>query len=255
MSARRIARELAIIVMPQLPKNTEKLNEVEIMQLSDKAIHMLVDYARQNLMDAQALVVTASNELTEIEVEHESNKNLVEDLKAVPLNSAQIKEKLRTLETAISLVSEALDIPDMAMASGSINLHANCKKCGTGININVEKPHKEEVRNFVVRLVTNYLDNKELIDEFIKRARTKWRVERMVSVDRDILRLACAEAFFMHDIPVKVAVSEAVELSHRFADAKAAKFINGILGDLVEEAEAVRRVYAKKQSDDKKLEV
>jgi transcription termination factor NusB len=52
-----------------------------------------------------------------------------------------------------------------------------------------------------------------------------------------------------------VAVSEAVELSHRFADAKAAKFINGILGDLVEEAEAVRRVYAKKQSDDKKLEV
>ena len=111
MSARRIARELAIIVMPQLPKNTEKLNEVEIMQLSDKAIHMLVDYARQNLMDAQALVVTASNELTDIEVEHESNKNLVEDLKAVPLNSGQIKEKLRTLETAISLVSEALDIP------------------------------------------------------------------------------------------------------------------------------------------------
>lgn len=196
MSARRIARELAIIVMPQLPKNTEKLNEVEIMQLSDKAIHMLVDYARQNLMDAQALVVTASNELTEIEVEHESNKNLVEDLKAVPLNSGQIKEKLRTLETAISLVSEALDIPDMAMASGSVNLHANCKKCGTGINISVEKPHKEEVRNFVVRLVTNYLDNKDLIDEFIKRARTKWRVERMVSVDRDILRLACAEAFY-----------------------------------------------------------
>jgi hypothetical protein len=38
-----------------------------------------------------------------------------------------------------------------------------------------------------------------------------------------------------------VAISEAVELSHRFADERAAKFINGVLADLAEEAEAVRR--------------
>ncbi|NJL71233.1 MAG: hypothetical protein HC888_06290 [Candidatus Competibacteraceae bacterium] len=57
MSARRIARELAVIVMPQLPKNLDKLAETQIMELTDRAIHMLVDYARQNLTDAQALVI------------------------------------------------------------------------------------------------------------------------------------------------------------------------------------------------------
>ena len=51
-------------------------------------------------------------------------------------------------------------------------------------------------------------------------------VDRMVSIDRDILRLACAEAFFIEEVPVNVAISEAVELAHRFADEKAAKFIN-----------------------------
>jgi hypothetical protein len=57
----------------------------------------------------------------------------------------------------------------------------------------------------------------------------------------------------MADIPVNVAISEAVELSHRFADEKAAKFINGVLADLAEEAEAVRRsarrrAYAEKST-------
>ncbi len=53
----------------------------------------------------------------------------------------------------------------------------------------------------------------------------------------------------MTDIPINVAISEAVELSHRFADEKAAKFINGILADLSEEAEAVRRATWKKSHD------
>ena len=73
MSARRLARELAIIVMPQLPKNVEKLEKLEITDLVDKAIHMLVDYAKQNLKDAHALIRESNNELVDIEVEHKDN--------------------------------------------------------------------------------------------------------------------------------------------------------------------------------------
>ena len=62
----------------------------------------------------------------------------------------------------------------------------------------------------------------------------------MVSIDRDILRLACTEAFYMSEIPVNVCISEAVELCHRFADQKAARFINGILGELSDEAKHFR---------------
>ena len=65
MSARRIARELAVIVMPQLPKNEDKLGNVEITEIVDRAVHMLVDYAKQNLKEAGALVVKAQQHMAQ----------------------------------------------------------------------------------------------------------------------------------------------------------------------------------------------
>jgi N utilization substance protein B len=249
MSARRIARELAVIVMPQLPKNEAKLGNVEITEIVDRAVHMLVDFAKQNLKEAGALVVKAHDELIEMEIEHADNEGEIGDIKAVSMSTDDLKEKFRTIEKAINLVMEAIDIPEIALSATTEPFKIVCKKCGSATEINIERDHKEEVRQFVHRIVTVYLQNRETIDEFIKRARSKWRIERMVSIDRDILRLACAEAFYMTDIPINVAISEAVELSHRFADEKAAKFINGILADLSEEAEAVRRATWKKSHD------
>lgn len=255
MSARRIARELAIIVMPQLPKSSDKLAKVEIADLVDKAVHMLVDYAKQNLKDVNAMLLKTSNELVALEVEHEDNSRSTNELAPVPLTTAQMREQLSTLETSINLISEALDIPQMALSASSSLIKTSCKKCGNASEVSVQRPHEDDVREFVFRLVETYIENREIIDEYIKRARTQWRMERMVSIDRDILRLACAEAFYMVDIPVNVAISEAVELSHRFADERAAKFINGVLADLAEEAEAVRRsakrrAYAEKSKND-----
>ncbi len=63
----------------------------------------------------------------------------------------------------------------------------------------------------------------------------------MVSTDRDILRLACTELFYLPSVPVKVCINEAVELCHQFADAKAAKFINGVLADLASLADTYRK--------------
>ncbi len=246
MSARRIARELAIIVMPQLPKNSEKLAKVEISEIVDRAIHMLVDYAKQNLKDVNAMLTKAGNELVSIEVEHGDNSKSSGELAAVPLTTAQVRDQLSTLEVSINMISEALDIPEMALTANSTLLKTNCKKCGHVDEIAIARPHKDDIREFLFRLIETYLENREIIDEYIKRARTQWRMERMVSIDRDILRLACAEAFYLTDIPVNVAISEAVELSHRFADEKAAKFINGVLADLAEEAEAVRRSARRK---------
>jgi len=77
MSARRIARELAIIVMPQLPKNKEKLSKLEVTELVDKAVFLLVDYARQNLKDAHAIINGANRELDQIELDHPQNADNV----------------------------------------------------------------------------------------------------------------------------------------------------------------------------------
>jgi N utilization substance protein B len=215
MSARRIARELAVILLPQLPKDKKKLEKIELDRLVSKAVQMLTDYAKQCLADANGFMVKSQQALVDQEVEAPENKHEHEHLRPIQLTSAQLREHLELMERALHLTSEALDIPQMR----------------------VEAQDSEFLRDLVIA----YIDNRDRIDQIINQVKAKWRVERMVSIDRDIIRLACAEAFFMPDIPINVAVSEAVELSHRFADARAAKFINGVLGDVAEHAKTFRR--------------
>lgn len=240
MSARRIARELAVIVMPQLPKNKEKLEAIEVDALIARAVHMLQDYGRQLLADTNAVITKTANAITDLELEHPSNADKIENLDPVPVDTAFLKTQLSNLERVMNLVAEALDIPEMTMHFGSATVDTRCKKCGESTTSFMQNPEKTEVKEFLLRLVQTYFANREVIDTFIKQAKAKWQVERMVSIDRDILRLACAEALFMPDIPVNVCISEAVELCHRFADEKAAKFVNGVLGDLSAQARSFR---------------
>jgi N utilization substance protein B len=241
MTARSIARELAVIVFPQLPKDRQKLEKGEISSLVVKAVAMLCDYAKQNLLDANALLLKASESLAEIESEHPLNSENIDELVAVPVTTGQLRQQLDLIERTLYFVSEALDIPETLVQVGQTTVNTTCKKCKTTAEHHIEHSNPSEVKEFLYRLVETYFDNREQIDEFIKQARAKWKIERMVSIDRDIVRLACAEAFYMPDIPVNVCISEAVALSHRFADERAAKFINGILGDLAEVASSFRR--------------
>ncbi len=93
-------------------------------------------------------------------------------------------------------------------------------------------------------MLETYFAHQKEVDERIREAKAKWKMERMVGIDRDILRLAITEAFYMHDIPVKVAINEAVELCNLFADKKAASFVNGVLSDLYEPANEFRQLNA-----------
>ena len=241
MSARRIARELAVIVFPQLPRDRDKLEKIELNLLVAKAVQMLVDYAKNSLADADALRERLAQKLVGLEVEHENNQANIEELVAVPVNTADLKSQLELIERAITLVSEALDIPEMALLGGHVTIKTMCSKCSHVNEKHIEIADGQEVREFLYRLVGTYVEHRRQIDQFIQHAKAKWKVERMVSIDRDILRLACAEAFYLKDIPLKVCINEAIELSHRFADDKAAKFINGVLRDLFVEAEHFRK--------------
>lgn len=240
MSARRIARELAVIVLPQLSKDKEKLEKTDIDWLVTKAVNMLCDYAKHNLAEADSLINGVANDLVDIEVEHPTNSEAVEQLSSVTLTTEQLKKQTVALSRTINLVAEALDVPAFLLQTGSPDIEVNCKGCGQKETVNLQLSPKSEVKTFFLDLVSTYLAHREEIDQFIKHAKSKWKIQRMVSIDRDILRLACAEAFFMNDIPISVSISEAVELCHRFADEKAAKFVNGILADLAREARYYR---------------
>ncbi|MBX9685783.1 MAG: transcription antitermination factor NusB [Candidatus Obscuribacterales bacterium] len=255
MSARRIARELAVIIMPQLPKDKKRLEKMDFDKLLCRSVQILTEHARQCLSEANGYLIKANEGIDELELEHPSNQRRIADISAVEIKSDDLKRQLELIELSIHLVSEALDIPEMVIASDSLPNKVKCDACGATHTLHIRRPHSHDVKKFIEELVGTYLDNHELIDQIIGSMKTKWRMERMVSIDRDILRLACAEAFFMPDVPLKVCINEAVELAHRFADARAAKFINGVLSDINASAEHFRLTGELKLelSDDEQL--
>ena len=94
----------------------------------------------------------------------------------------------------------------------------------------LESDKKEaEVREYTERLVRGTLDNKKKIDPVIERSAENWEMGRMACVDRNILRLAVYEILHIDEIPMKVAINEAVELAKRYGEQDSSKFVNGIL--------------------------
>jgi N utilization substance protein B len=86
----------------------------------------------------------------------------------------------------------------------------------------------EDGREFATRLALGALAHLEEVDERIKSRAEHWRIDRMATVDRNVLRLAVYE--FLHEpTPRTVAINEALEVARRFSTYEATQFINGIL--------------------------
>jgi len=96
-----------------------------------------------------------------------------------------------------------------------------------------EKALPEEATDFMQRLVDKVLQNKQDIDDVIRRFAPAFPVEQIAAIDRNILRLAISEILFDNRVPIKAAINEAVELAKSFGSASSQKFINGVLGSVV----------------------
>ncbi len=83
-------------------------------------------------------------------------------------------------------------------------------------------------------LVQGVINNQTVLDVFIHRHAPEWPLNQMAYIDRNILRIAIFEFAVDGQTPVKVAINEAVELAKTFGSDSAPRFINGVLGTLVE---------------------
>jgi len=92
-----------------------------------------------------------------------------------------------------------------------------------------------ESLNFARQLVCGTDAHMSEIDDAIQSASRNWRLDRMSRVDRNILRLATYELTRAEDIPIKVAINEAVELAKRYGADESAAFVNGILDRVAQE--------------------
>jgi N utilization substance protein B len=91
----------------------------------------------------------------------------------------------------------------------------------------------EGAKPFTRELAEGVVANREELDGLIARHAQGWSLERIAPLERNIMRVALFEALHREDIPVEVAIDEAVELSKEYCGAEAPGFVNGILGAAV----------------------
>jgi transcription antitermination protein NusB len=91
----------------------------------------------------------------------------------------------------------------------------------------------EGAKPFTRELALGVVANREELDGLISRHAQGWSLERIAPLERNIMRVALYEALHREDVPVEVAIDEAVELSKEYCGAEAPGFVNGILGAAV----------------------
>ena len=92
-----------------------------------------------------------------------------------------------------------------------------------------------EVPPFSRALVEGVSDRLEEIDRTIAAHSEGWTVDRMASVDRTVLRVATYELAFGGEVPVGVAIDEAVRAAKDLSTEDSGRFVNGILGKIARE--------------------
>jgi N utilization substance protein B len=109
-------------------------------------------------------------------------------------------------------------------------------------NFWTEKDFDMERRNsYAWTLVEGVFDNYASIDEIIARHSQHWKLNRIAKVELTILRLSLFEMLFCPDIPLKVAMNEAIELAKDFGDDNSRTFVNGVLDAAAKDAERDER--------------
>ncbi len=95
--------------------------------------------------------------------------------------------------------------------------------------IQEQQPGTEKENSYAGQLLKGIRDNLDKLDSIISRYSQNWKVKRIAMVEMTIMRLAVYEMLYREDVPVKVAINEAIELAKTFGDNNSRNFVNGIL--------------------------
>ncbi len=100
----------------------------------------------------------------------------------------------------------------------------------TARDIPAEGPDARPIREYTKELVNGVSDNRRKIDELITTYAQGWDMDRLPAVDRNILRLGIYEILWSTDVPMSVAIDEALVLAKELSSDDSSKYIHGVLG-------------------------
>lgn len=92
-----------------------------------------------------------------------------------------------------------------------------------------EIPDDQEFAKTLAEGTSSHLDE---IDAMISKVAVDWKITRMPTIDRNILRLALFELLYLPQVPISVIINEGLELAHAYSTDDAKRFLNGVLSTL-----------------------
>jgi transcription antitermination protein NusB len=105
---------------------------------------------------------------------------------------------------------------------------------------NERKDLDEKIRGFSDDLFRIACERRDEIDQLIERNAEHWRMDRMATVDRNLLRTGVAEFLGFPKTPKPVVINEALEIARRYSTPESVHFINGVLDSVARELGAKR---------------
>ena len=117
-----------------------------------------------------------------------------------------------------------------------------------------EVPLSDDLAEFARRIVFGVLPLTQDLYQLIAKYAPEWPLDQIAAIDRNILRIALWEFAVYRETPVKVAINEAVELAKLYGSDSAPRFVNGVLGTLVEHEHEIHQIIKTRIEHDAKLE-
>jgi N utilization substance protein B len=96
------------------------------------------------------------------------------------------------------------------------------------------------LKQFISQIVSGVGEYKRILDEFIADFAPDWPLDQVAVIDRNLLRIALWEIAVYQKTPVKVVVNEAVELAKLYGSEGSARFVNGVLGALIDNLQEIK---------------
>ncbi len=204
MQARRIARELALLSISQLPAKQDRLEEQDLQSVVVAAVRTLTS-------EAQDALETASAEL-----QQSSTRLLSSQTRTTDVQSARemVNEAISLTQTAINRLGVAMEVPEF-----------------------IQLANQKEVRSYTIEIIRTMKANRDQLDHLLSQALVDWQLSRLAWIDRDILRIAVTEILFL-GVPDRIAINEAVELAKRYSGDDGHRFINGVLRRVMDQIRA-----------------
>ena len=213
MQARRAARELAFILFSQIDKDITNYSKDDFKNIVLKSVRTLNSNATDELQLALSALMEYKAQIEDFEANHETNLNRPLDVSNVPVPmilSSDLKEQIEGMIDVAEKSLLALEIAEFTTLDS-----------------------QNDVQSYAIKIAEQCKKHNDELNEIIQKYAKNWDIQRLVTMDKNILKIALIELLYLKETPIKVAIDEALELAKKYSTDDSTTFINGILAKVI----------------------